>query len=112
MLCLLQSSLSLNSTQAFVRTNISDPLLCLTSSITLRDKPLPETPQRKRLTELIRAAGRLPSLTDEPLEDDLDSGRNSPVIGGGIESYLEEVNLLDGLEIRESNMTSLPYINV
>lgn len=112
MLSLHRPSLSLNFIQAFVRTNISDPLLCLTSSITLRDKPLPETPQRKRLTELIRAAGKLPSLTDESLEDDVDSGRNSPVIGGGIESYLEEVNLLDGLEIRKSNMTSLPYINV
>ncbi|THH06373.1 hypothetical protein EW145_g4135 [Phellinidium pouzarii] len=33
----------------YVKTNFRDPLLCLTTSITLRDKPLPLNPQRQTL---------------------------------------------------------------
>lgn len=84
---------------AFIRTNVADPLLCLTASATLRDKPLTTTPQRRNLTDLLIAAGPLPPL----------SQATSPVIANNGEEHpdedeensnftgFEEVNLLDGL---------------
>ena len=61
---------------------------------------MPASVQRQRLTELIEAAGKIPSLDEEVSEETPNSGENSPTFGAGIESCLEEVNLLDGLEIR------------
>lgn len=80
-------------------TKVADPLLCITVSTTLRNKPLAMTPPRATLATLIEAAGGLKSgglaspvktngAADQPPsdsdEDDLLSG-------------LQEVNLLEGL---------------
>lgn len=81
-------------------TKVADPLLCITVSTTLRNKPLAMTPSRATLAALIDAAGGLKSgglaspvktnggATDQRAsdsdEDDLLSG-------------LQEVNLLEGL---------------
>lgn len=88
----------------YVRTEFNDPLLCLTTSITLRDKPLPSTPQRRSLLDLIDAAGPLPPLlessspkdTDASPENDLSAARHAE---RGF--LLEEVNLLEGLSSGE-----------
>jgi len=73
-----------------------DPLLCLTVSITLREKPIPPSGPRQRLADLIAAAGNVSldpgspltpvrgSYNDEDATDDLARG-------------LEEVNLLGGI---------------
>ncbi|KLO07583.1 hypothetical protein SCHPADRAFT_881506 [Schizopora paradoxa] len=78
----------------FVRTNFPDPLLCLTLSITLRDKPVASTQARRALTDLVEAAGSLPSLTES--KPPLRASRHdiSQSSHGGI---LEEINLLEGL---------------
>ncbi|KIP06996.1 hypothetical protein PHLGIDRAFT_436056 [Phlebiopsis gigantea 11061_1 CR5-6] len=74
---------------AFIPTKVADPLLCLTVSATLREKPVAVTPVRRTLTALIEASS--PLSPDDPIttikkqdEEDLLNG-------------LEEVNLLDGL---------------
>ncbi|CAL1706026.1 unnamed protein product [Somion occarium] len=81
---------------SFMPTRVPDPLLCLTVSTTLREKPLAFTPPRKPLAALIEAAGGLPDEREPgtPLKvngDDDDEGLD--VTG------LEEVNLLEGLKI-------------
>ncbi|OJT14529.1 hypothetical protein TRAPUB_8932 [Trametes pubescens] len=84
----------------FMVTKVADPLLCITVSTTLRNKPLPMTPPRATLATLIEAAGGLKS-----------SGLASPVKTNGaamdqppsdsdeddLLSGLQEVNLLEGL---------------
>ncbi|KAI0628504.1 phosphatidylserine decarboxylase-domain-containing protein [Trametes polyzona] len=80
-------------------TKVPDPLLCITVSTTLRNKPLAFTPPRKTLATLIEAAGGLKS-----------AGLPSPVKANGAAteqqssesedealSGLQEVNLLEGL---------------
>ena len=86
-------------TLVFIRTDFNDPLLCLTASATLRDKPLSPSPSRRELFKLIDSAGSLPPLlssetpaqgsdkVDEDEENDENTGRG----------YLEEVYLRDGL---------------
>ncbi len=80
---------------AFLPTKLSDPLLCLTVSTTLRDKLVPVTSARETLQALIEAASAPDSPTDprSPLpptsQDDGDDE-----IGG-----LEEINLLEGLTV-------------
>jgi hypothetical protein len=75
---------------------MQDPVLCLTASTTLRDKPVIATPQRQELIELFKSTGgvykvvqtkpngNVPSKDEDVDEDDLVYG-------------LEEVNLLEGL---------------
>ncbi|KAI0637607.1 TRAPP trafficking subunit Trs65-domain-containing protein [Trametes polyzona] len=83
----------------FMITKVPDPLLCITVSTTLRNKPLAFTPPRKTLATLIEAAGGLKS-----------AGLPSPVKANGAAaeqqssesedeelSGLQEVNLLEGL---------------
>ena len=83
----------------FIRTDFNDPLLCLTASITLRDKPLTSTPPRRDLFELIEAAGTLPPLlTPDAPEEGASKGTSEDVGDEYIgRVYLEEVNLLEGL---------------
>ncbi|KAH8120123.1 TRAPP trafficking subunit Trs65-domain-containing protein [Phellopilus nigrolimitatus] len=84
---------------AFVRTQVTDPLLCLTASITLRDRPLPPTPQRQSLTDLIQAAGPLPLLIDtlSPKEPASTAETSQDIAKRPRRSFFEEVNILDGL---------------
>ncbi|ELU41942.1 AMMECR1 domain-containing protein [Rhizoctonia solani AG-1 IA] len=81
----------------YLRVRMQDPVLCLTVSATLRDKPMLQTPQREELIELFKSAGGVYQVVksrpkhngsvppkDQEIEDDVMYG-------------LEEVNLLEGL---------------
>jgi hypothetical protein len=71
-----------------------DPLLSLTVSATLRDRPLDMTPARQVLASLIEAAGGLPSTTapKSPIKPSEGQGESVNKTSG-----LEEVNLLGAL---------------
>ncbi|KAH7344714.1 TRAPP trafficking subunit Trs65-domain-containing protein [Rhizoctonia solani] len=84
-------------TVEYLRVRMQDPVLCLTVSATLRDKPMFSTPQREELIELFKSAGGVYQVVkskskpngsvppkDQEVEDDVMYG-------------LEEVNLLEGL---------------
>jgi hypothetical protein len=81
---------------AFVRMFFEDPLLCLTVSITLRDKSIPLMGPRQRLADLIAAAGNISLDPASPLtpsrgpDDDED-------LADELARGLEEVNLLGGI---------------
>ena len=81
---------------AFVRMHFEDPLLCLTVSATLREKPIPLTGPRRRLADLIVATGNALLDPASPLtpirgpDDDEDSVEE-------LARGLEEVNLLGGI---------------
>jgi hypothetical protein len=76
---------------AFLSFTVRDPLLCLTASITMRERPVPMTPARAVLAAMLTNAGGLsetqPSVPIESFNDEIDK------------SYygLDEVNLLWGL---------------
>ncbi|KAG8715776.1 hypothetical protein FRC11_000071 [Ceratobasidium sp. 423] len=87
----------LEVTVEYLRVRMQDPVLCLTVSATLRDKPMLFTPQREDLIELFKSAGGVYQVVkskpkhngsvppkDQEAEDDVMYG-------------LEEVNLLEGL---------------
>lgn len=80
---------------AFLRTPVSEPLLSLIVSTTLREKPLKITPERKAIAELLDSAG-----------GGLSTGEVAPVAMNGVDDTvdpedefqgLEEVNIFDGL---------------
>lgn len=83
---------------AFIRTGVQNPRLCLTASITLRDKPLTATPQRQSLAELCSSSEHssgfsgLASETDEGV--DLSEGLKEDT-----PARLYETNLLEGLSL-------------
>lgn len=87
-------------TSAFIPTKVADPLLCLTVSATLREKPVAVTPARQTLTALIEASGDLSA--NDPTTPLVKSGRQDEedVLNG-----LEEVNLLDGLSGKHRHYT-------
>lgn len=75
--------------------HFEDPLLCLTVSATLREKPISLTGPRQRLADLILATGNVPSDPSSPLTPrgpDDDKDRADELVSG-----LEEVNLLSGI---------------
>jgi len=73
-----------------------DPLLCLTVSTTLREKPIPLTGPRQRLADLIMATENIsldPASPVTPVRgSDDDSDPAEELVRG-----LEEVNLLGGI---------------
>jgi hypothetical protein len=76
---------------AFLSFSMRDPLLCLTGSITIRERPVPMTPARAVLASMLMEAGGLP-----------ESQPSAPMVSFDNEidkSYhgLDEVNLLWGL---------------
>ncbi|KAF8609484.1 hypothetical protein BDV93DRAFT_145712 [Ceratobasidium sp. AG-I] len=80
----------------YLRVRMQDPVLCLTVSATLRDKPMSATVQRQELIKLFKAAGGVykvvqakPNGSVPPKDQDADE---DDVLYG-----LEEVNLLEGL---------------
>ena len=91
-------------------TKVPDPLLCLTVSATLREKPLAFTAARQSLLALIEAAGGLPDVREPatPLTirvNGEDDDQKADITG------LEEVNLLEGLTLNPtfaSNPLRLP----
>ncbi|KAJ1311155.1 hypothetical protein OPQ81_009656 [Rhizoctonia solani] len=87
----------LEITVEYLRVRMQDPVLCLTVSATLRDKPMSLTSQREELIESFKSAGGVYQVVkskpkhngsvppkDQQVEDDVMYG-------------LEEVNLLEGL---------------
>lgn len=84
-------------------TRIHDPLLCLTVSITLREKPLALTGARRIIADLADSAGGLaeiaPSSTAVSVVGDM-NGEADSIEGdddGIILNGLTEVNLFEGL---------------
>ncbi|CAE6418721.1 unnamed protein product [Rhizoctonia solani] len=89
--------LALISSKEYLRVRMQDPVLCLTVSATLRDKPMLLTPQREELIELFKSAGGIYQVV-----------KSKPKLNGSVPSKkqdieddimygLEEVNLLEGL---------------
>ncbi|KAH9938827.1 TRAPP trafficking subunit Trs65-domain-containing protein [Epithele typhae] len=84
----------------FMITKEPDPLLAMTVSTTLRNKPLAVTPPRRTLAALIDSIGGLRSVSDRLLsptytngeQDDNSDSEDEDLIYG-----LQEVNLLEGL---------------
>jgi hypothetical protein len=82
--------------KAFLRLHFANPLLCLTVSITLREKPLALNQSKHPLASYLSAKSPLPSTPDSssptspdrPTEEDL---QKEDELG------LEEINLLEGL---------------
>lgn len=90
--------------QAFVRMGFNDPLLSLTVSATLREKPSPFTGPRQRLAELIDAVGGIPSYPGTPITPLKDNTSNRNEDDDEL-AGLEEVNLLGGLS--SGNVTNI-----
>jgi hypothetical protein len=86
---------------AFLSFSMRDPLLCLTASITIRDKPVPMTPARAVLASMLMEAGGLPeSQPSAPMvsvDDEIDKSYH----------VLDEVNLLWGLSSGTHVVSSL-----
>ncbi|QRV91284.1 AMMECR1 domain-containing protein [Ceratobasidium sp. AG-Ba] len=86
----------LEVTVEYLRVRMQDPVLCLTASTTLRDKPMSATPQRKELIEMFKSAGGVYDVVKSktngnvPPKDE-DTSVEDVMYG------LEEVNLLEGL---------------
>ena len=79
-------------------TKVSDPLLCITVSTTLRSKPLAVTPPRKALAALIDTVGGLNSeLISSPVKENCVDHDSTHSDDDEILSGLQEVNLLEGL---------------
>ncbi|PIL28002.1 hypothetical protein GSI_09853 [Ganoderma sinense ZZ0214-1] len=85
----------------FMITKVPDPLLCITVSTTLRNKPLAVTPPRKALAALIDAVeGLKPEHVTSPAKEngvDRDALHGDEDDEDDIVSGLQEVNLLEGL---------------
>ncbi|KIM41298.1 hypothetical protein M413DRAFT_145987 [Hebeloma cylindrosporum] len=80
-------------TVSFLRLSFNNPLLCLTVSATLREKPIPTHPKHP-LAVYLTSIGEKRLIAPESPKD-LDQGtqkEESPLLDG-----LEEVNLLEGL---------------
>ncbi|PCH35941.1 hypothetical protein WOLCODRAFT_126429 [Wolfiporia cocos MD-104 SS10] len=83
----------------FMTTKFADPLLSLTVSTTLREKPLPITPPRRALAALIDAAGGIaldptsPVRPNGPEDDSANNAEDDDTLAGFV-----EVNLLEGLQ--------------
>ncbi|KAJ3517079.1 hypothetical protein NLJ89_g739 [Agrocybe chaxingu] len=76
-------------TVSFLRLSFNDPLLCLTVSATLREKPIPTTPKHpleKFFASIGEASAQEPQPQPQETEDEV------ALLDG-----LEEVNLLEGL---------------
>ncbi|KAI0338227.1 hypothetical protein BDW22DRAFT_801140 [Trametopsis cervina] len=93
---------------AFLPTKLSDPLLCLTVSTTLREKPVPVTAAREPLKALIQAAGEPSTPIDPstPINQNPDDDDAVDIAG------LEEVNLLEGLTLNATFGDSDTPLNV
>ena len=80
--------------KAFLRLNFFDPLLCLTVSATLREKPLPLTQPKHPLRLFLETIGQPLTDPESPTAVDGTSFRpEEDILDGG----LEEANLLTGL---------------
>jgi hypothetical protein len=78
---------------AFLRLPVRDPLLCLTATITVRERPIPLTPARAVLVAMFKEAGGHPDL---PQSAHAVSFADVPDTDNSYHG-LDEVNLLEGL---------------
>lgn len=88
---------------AFLRLPSLDPLLCLTASITVREKPVPMTPARSVLATMLLAAGGLPESPVSASTEPFTSAQEYDKFYHG----LDEVNLLEGLSAAPSFSNAL-----
>lgn len=83
-------------------TKFEDPLLSLTVSTTLREKPLPITPPRQAIAALLQEVGGSADPLDllSPIKSALgpSAGSNDQEDDEDLLSGLEEINLLEGLQ--------------
>jgi len=79
---------------AFLRLPFADPLLCLTASATLREKPIPTNPAHP-LTRFLSSlpGGRRASIDSISTKGEQQDAADEPLLLEG----LEEINLFDGL---------------
>lgn len=81
---------------AFIQTWFHNPQLCLTVSITLREKRLPQTSQRRAISEAFtKYAETLPTSPEIPKPKAAEKHQNSLV--DDVMDGFEEVNLLEGV---------------
>ena len=78
---------------AFLRLPVGDPLLCLTASITVRERPMPMTPARAVLAAMLKEAEVLPEFSPPVRTQSSNDAYERDKIYHGI----DEVNLLEGL---------------
>ncbi|KAG5653181.1 hypothetical protein H0H81_001898 [Sphagnurus paluster] len=87
--------ISLALPAAFLRLNFLDPLLCLTVSVTLRDKPVTLAQPKHPLAEFFANVGaHLPTTPESPTTPNRVSTEHEEHTF----NRLEEVNLLEGLQ--------------
>ncbi|PFH51161.1 hypothetical protein AMATHDRAFT_80440 [Amanita thiersii Skay4041] len=87
---------SLSLTISFVQLHVSDPLLCLTVSATLRDKPITTASSKHPLAVFLEQVDNHSTLV-EPDSPGLPNGNASNEFTNKELHGLEEVNLLQGL---------------
>jgi len=78
---------------AFLRLPVGDPLLCLTASIAVRERPMPITPARAVLAAMFKEAEVLPEFSPPVRTQSSNNAYESDKFYHGI----VEVNLLEGL---------------
>ncbi|CAE6490467.1 unnamed protein product [Rhizoctonia solani] len=84
-------------TVEYLRVRMQDPVLCLTVSATLRDKPMFSTPQREELIELFKSAGGVYQVVKSKPKHNGSVPPKGQEVEDDIMYGLEEVNLLEGL---------------
>ncbi|KAM6501156.1 TRAPP trafficking subunit Trs65 domain containing protein [Amanita muscaria] len=88
---------SFSLTVSYLRLNVSDPLLCLTVSATLRDKPITTASSKHPLALYFAEVGGQSCLIEPEIPGSTDGNdKNQPVEEEEL-NRLEEVNLLQGL---------------
>lgn len=87
----------LSLTVSFLRVAMNDPLLCLTVSTTLREKPLPLTPKHP-LAIFLASIGESNTISETPASTSAAINHHAVdvVVDPQLEGF-EEVNLLEGL---------------
>ena len=78
---------------AFLRLTFTNPLLCLTVSTTLREKPIPTHPKHPLAVFLTSLGGKRFIAPESPTDPEQGIQEDDPQLLDG----LEEVNLLAGL---------------
>ncbi|KAG8747890.1 hypothetical protein FRC10_010509 [Ceratobasidium sp. 414] len=86
----------LEVTVEYLRVRMQDPVLCLTASATLRDKPMSATPQRQELIELFKGAGGIYDVVKSKVNGNVPP-KDEDANVDDVVYELEEVNLLEGL---------------
>jgi len=88
---------------AFLRLTFNNPLLCLTVSATLREKPIPTHPKHPLALYFTSIGGKGFIAPESPNPDQRIQKEESQLLDG-----LEEVNLLEGLLAGMVNSIVIP----